>query len=189
MGDKMKDINSAEYWARQIVDREFEANRSRRGEICEWPVVGGSYVSGVDRIKAMKELAVRALLARDWFKRNGPPDVQPLPLSYDEREDLKGGRGLLQYIFALFARSLAHRNFNVNEHPSFADYVSGVLWEAERVDGDIGSLPNYPNELPRLKERFPPRELAGMGPGFCWLPPKLHAETMASYRRYRTRAA
>ena len=60
---------------------------------------------------------------------NGPADAQPLPLSYDEREDMKGG-GLLDYILALYARSLEGRDYDVKEHPSFADYVRGVLWEA-----------------------------------------------------------
>jgi len=189
MGDKMKIINLTERRARQLVDREFEANRARRGEICDWPITGGHYVSGFDRIKAMKELAVRALIARDWFTRNGPPDAPPLPLGYHEREDLKLGRGLLAYILALFARSLECRDYNLEEHPPFAEYISGVLWEAERVDGDIGGLPKYPGELAELKKRFPPRMLAGMGPGFCWLPKKLHAEMMANYRRHRARAS
>jgi glutathione S-transferase len=185
----MKNINLTEHTARRLVDSLFAANAAQRGEICEWPVIGGHYVSGFDPIKAMKELAVRALVARDWFARNGPPDAPPLPLGYHEREDLKGGRGLLAYILALFARSLEGRNYNVEEHPPLAEYVSGVLWEAERVGGDIGTLPKYPDELAKLKKRYPPAMLAGIGPGFRWEPPKLHAQTMASYRRYRTRAA
>jgi hypothetical protein len=183
----MKNINLTEDAARRLVDSLFAANAGQHGEICDWPIIGGHYVSGFDPIKAMKELAVRALLAREWFARNGPPDAPPLPLGYHEREDLKSGRGLLAYIFALFARSLEGRDYDVKEHPSPANYVSGVLWEAERVDGDIGILPKYPNELAELKKRFPPCMLAGMGPGFCWLPEKLHAETMTNYRRDRAR--
>jgi hypothetical protein len=180
--------NLAEYRARRLVDSLFDANAARQGEICEWPVIGGHYVSGSDPIEREKETAVRALLARDWFADNGPPDGPPLPLSHDEREDMKGGRGLLNYIFALYARSLEGRDYDVKEHPSPANYVSGVLWEAERVAGDIGALPAYPGELAELRKRFPPRKLAGIGPGFCWEPPKLHAQTMASYRRSRTHA-
>ena len=33
-------------------------------------------------------------------------------------------------------------------------------------------LPIYPDELPKLKKRFPPRELEGMKSGFCWYPRK-----------------
>ena len=72
--------------------------------------------------------------------------------------NLPSGLGLLAYIVRLYARSLDCRNYDVRGHPPFADYVSGVLWEAERVDGIIGKLRIYPAELPKLKKRFPPRE-------------------------------
>ena len=182
----MTDINLAEDQARQVVDSLFEANSTPRGQICEWPVIGGHYVSGSDAIEGTRETAVRALLARGRFAHNGPPGALPLPLSYDEREDMKG-RGLLNYIVALYARSLEGRNYDLNEHPSPSDYIGGVLWEAEY--GDLGTLPNCPDELAALKKRYPPTMLAGIGPGFCWQPPKLHAQTMASYRRSRARAA
>jgi hypothetical protein len=185
----MTDINLAEDQARQAVDSLFQANAARPGQICDWPVVGGHYVSGEDPIDEMGEKAVRGLLAREWFTINGPPDLSPLPLSYDEREDMKRGRGLLNYIFALYARSLEGRDYDLKEHPPLFGYVSGVLWEAERVDGEIGTLPDYPDELAELKKRYSPAMLAGMGPGFCWEPPKLHAQTMASYRRSRRRTA
>jgi hypothetical protein len=151
-------------------------------------VIGGHYVSGSDPIEGKRETAVRALLARDWFADNGPADGLPLPLSHEEREDMKSGRGLLNYIVALYARSLEGRDYDLKEHPAFSDYVSGVLWEAERVDGEIGTLPNYPDELAELKKRYPPTMLAGIGPGFCWQPPALHAETMASWQRSHARS-
>jgi glutathione S-transferase len=184
----MNDINLAEYRARRLVDSLFKANAARHVKICDWPVIGGHYVHGSDPIEEMKELAVSGLLAREWFARNGPPDAPPLPLGYHEREALKLGRGLLAYILALFARSLESRNYNLKEHPPFADYVSAVLWETERVDG-FGWLPDYPDELVELKKRYPPAMLAGIGPGLYWEPPALHAETMASWRRSKARAA
>lgn len=125
----------------------------------------------------------RAYLASERYAKQRPADAPPFPLSYDEREDLKEGRGLLSYLVALHARSLDNSEFDPDEHPSLADHISGILREAERVDGDIGTLPNYPDELLELKKRFPPRKMAGLGPGFCWEPPKQHAKTMASYRR------
>lgn len=95
------------------------------------------------------------------------------------------GRGLLLHIVAWYARSLEGREYDLKEHPSFADYVSGVLWEAELPVGSFADLPNYPpDELQELKKRFPPRMLKGMGPGLYWLPPKLHREEMVSVRRY-----
>ena len=181
----MNNINLAEDRARRLVDSLFKADAARHGEICDWPIVGGHYVSGFDPIKRMKKTAVRALVARDRFADNGPPDAQSLPLSYDERERLKG-HGLLNYIVALYARSLEGRDYDLQAHPSFSDYAGGVLWEAER--GEIGTLP-YSDELAELKKRYPPAMLAGIGPGFYWQSPKLHAQSMASFRRNRRRTA
>ena len=184
----MTDTNFFEYLALREVDRLFEADGDRYGALSSWPIFGGSYVIGVDPIDGVKEMAIRALLAREHFACSAPPDVPPLPLSDGERDDLKG-RGPLPYILSLFSASLDRRNYDLNEHPPFADYVSGVLWEAERPDGDIGTLPNFLGGLAELKKRFPPRRLPGLGVGFCWSPPKLHAEEMANYRRNRARDA
>ena len=133
--------------------------------------------------KRQKDEACCALLAREWFKFNGPADAQPFPISYDEREALKG-TGLLPHIVAWYARSLEGRDYDWDEHPPFADYVSGVLWEAELKNGSFVNLPNYPPEqLRELKMRFPPRMLKGMSAGAMWLPPKQHRKAMASLRR------
>ena len=74
----------------------------------------------------------------------------------------------------------------MKEHPRFADYVSGVLWESEHVQGG-GSLPIYPDELPKLKKRFPPRELEGMESGFCCYPPKRRKQAKKSGRLNQAR--
>jgi hypothetical protein len=152
------------YIAGEIISAIKHALQSGK-DLCKNPVTGAGFVYGVDPTGRQKKAAYSALLARDWFAFNGPADAQPLPLWCDERK----APGLLAYIARLYARSLADRNYDVREHPPFADYISGVLWEAERVDGIIGTLPIYPTELPKLTKRFPPRELTGMGPGFCWL--------------------
>lgn len=174
-----------------LVDREverlFKENPPVYGELCRNPVTFGSYVGGLDPIKLQKEDARRALLAREWFVFNGPADAQPLPVSSWERDKIHlredYARFLFHHVLALYSRSLEAHNFNFIEHPSFADYVSGVLWEAELPVGGFAGLPNVPDELRELKKRFPPRMLKGMGPGLCWLPPKQHAEAIASLRR------
>jgi hypothetical protein len=152
------------------------------GTNCKNPVTDAGYVAGLNPIKPQKEKARRALLAREHFRLNGPPDAPPLPLSHTEREDLKG-RSLLPHIVAWYARSLEARGYDVEEHPSFADYVSGVLWEAELPGGLVTLSPDCPDELGELKKRFPPRMLKGMSNGLYCYPPKLHAEHMASWRR------
>jgi hypothetical protein len=185
MESNMTIMNSADTLIGREVERLFRESPDQYwgARIFINPVIGGGYVPGDDPIEPQMEAACRALLAREWFAIHGPPDAQPLPLSYNAREDLKG-RGLLRHIVKWYARSLEGREYDVKEHPSFADYASGVLWEAELPVGGLVSLPNYPpDELRELKKRFPPRMLKGMGPGLCWLPPKLHAEAMASVRR------
>ena len=66
-----------------------------------------------------------ALAARKWFADHGPPDLQPLPLGYNEREALKHGG--VDHILAWFARSLDCRNYDVLEHPAFNEYARGVM--------------------------------------------------------------
>jgi hypothetical protein len=178
----MYKLNLTEYRIARLVDKLF--GDFRYGENCRNPVTGAGYIHGVDPIGPQKEVARRALLAREWFALNGPADAQPLPLWCDAGKAPERERALLLYIVRLYARSLQGREYDVKEHPPFADYVSGVLWEAQRVDGDIGTIPTDDRvQLQKLKERFPPRELTGMGLGFRWLSPKLYAEIMPDYRR------
>ena len=160
----MQDINSAEYQARRLVDSLFKANAARYGEICDWPVIGGHYVSGFDPIEATRETAVCALLARDWFADNGPADGPPLPLSHDEREDLKVGG--LKHLTAWFGRSLEGLDWKFWEHPSFDDYARGVMASDE--------TPYFIKKDEELQRRFPPCTLSGLGSGLCWKPPALN---------------
>jgi hypothetical protein len=107
-------------------------------------------------------LEQQAQLAQEHFAANGPPDAPRLPLSYDEREDLKtGGRST---IVALFARSWEGQRYNLLEHPAFDDYARGVM------TSDYS--PDFIKNDPALLRRFPPRSLPGLGPGLCWQPPK-----------------
>jgi hypothetical protein len=154
------------------VDRLFRKLPARRGELCWNPVTGGLFVKGLDPIKPQKERAYRALVAREWFALNGPPDAPPLPLSYEEREALKHG-GVL-HILAWYARSLEARDYAVEEHPSFDLYARGVMASSE--------APEFITEDEQLKKRFPPASLAGIGPGLGWWPPEEHSKTKASRR-------
>lgn len=124
----------------------------------------------------------QALAARDWFKHNGPADMPPLPLGYDEREALK--RGGVSHIVAWYACSLACRDYDVSVHPSFEDFARGVM-ASEHI--------SYPGALiqkdAELLKRFPPRPLKGLGPGLVWEPPALHAKTMANWWRSQARDA
>ena len=150
------------------VERLFSEIRVPRGSICENPVTGGQFVYKVDRTKPQKDIACRALKAREWFADNGPPDAPPLPLTYEEREEYKWQRRPLDYIIAQYARSLLEIRYDVATHPSFSDFASGLLW-----DHDNGGSPLHfsPEVRAELKKRFPPRKLEGMR-CYHWYPPK-----------------
>jgi hypothetical protein len=164
------------------VDRLFAEHPPIDGQLCMAPITNAFYVGGDDPVNPQKEAVHRTLLAREWWYVHGPAELQPLPLSGAER-DAFCGRTLLAYVFHWFARSLESRKFDIKEHPYFADYVSGVLWENDRPDNELGTLPNYgETQLAELKRRYPPRRLAGLGPAFCWYPLKQHADVMKRLR-------
>ncbi len=163
----------------ETVERAFDANRKHSGQICEIPILGGHYVPGFDRTKRLKETACRALAAREWFTIHSPADAPPLPLSHNEREDLKIGG--LPHIVAWYARSLDCRNYDLQDHPSFDDYACGVM-ASDRA-------PDFIKNDETLQKRFPPRPLKGLGPGLVWEAPAPYRKPRVSYRPPRARAA
>jgi hypothetical protein len=181
----MDTINLTETLIGREVERLFSKNPARSNGLCTNPVTGGDYVRGVDPIATQKKAAYRALLAREWFAFTGPRDATPLPINERDREYWKRTGRPLDYIIALYARSLSGR-YDVKKHPAFADYVSGVLWEHENVEGG-GQLPHSPEQLAEMKSRFPPRELEGMESGFCWYSPKRKKQAKKSGRLNQAR--
>ena len=108
----------------------------------------------------------QAQLAREHFATNGPPDAPALPLSYDEREDLKVGG--LPHIVSWYGRSWEARRYNLLEHPSFDDYARGLMaWE---------HTPYFIKNNEELLRRFPPRALPGLGLALRWQRPELQAQ-------------
>jgi hypothetical protein len=118
------------------------------------------------------------LYAREWFRENGSPDLQLLPLGYSEHPT----KSLAEFLLKYYARSLESRGYDVQAHPSFYDYACGAM--ASEFNG-LQQL----KQDEGLRKRFPPRPLAGLGPGLIWEPPKIHARTMATLRKYRQREA
>ena len=112
----------------------------------------------------------RAKAARKWFAENGPPDAQPLPLGYGERESLKHGG--VDHILAWYARSLADQNYDVLKHPSFYDYACGVMASPDTH--------NRVREDEQLRKRFPPCPLDGLDRHLYWKPSQPRAQTRAS---------
>jgi hypothetical protein len=149
----------------QQVDRLFSEVKAKRGDCCANPVTGTWFQWGIDSIRTQKKAAIAALRAREWFAVNGPPDAPPLPLSVDEHEDYRHGRGLRQ-IVGFYGRSLEANEYDIHRHPSFEDFARGLMacnsggWGVEKD--------------PEMRKRFPPRPLPGMGPGLYWQPPQKH---------------
>jgi hypothetical protein len=148
------DFMNAEF----VTEQLFKQLPKSCGSVCENPVTGARFVRGVDQIKPQKRSAYRALVAREWFEKNGPPDAPELPLSYAAREALKHGG--LDHIVAWFARSLETSNYDVDLHPSFDDYARGVLASEY--------APDFIKHDPILLHRFPPHALDQLGPGLIW---------------------
>jgi hypothetical protein len=126
-------------------------------------------MSGVDLTSSPR--GGRAKAARKWFTEHGPPDLQPLPLGYAEREALKDGS--LTHILAWFARSLADLKYDVLNHPSFDDFACGAMALPKSIFPSI-------SENVELLKRFPPRKLEGLDSHLYWKPPKSRKRTKAS---------
>ena len=119
-------------------------------------------ISGVDLGHSPR--GRRARFARKWFALNGPSDAPPLPLGYDEREDLKVGG--LKHLVAWYSSSLACLDYAVWDHPSLDEYARGVMASDE--------TPDFIKKDEELLKRFRPRTLTGLQPGLCWKPPSLN---------------
>ena len=107
-----------------------------------------------------KDLAQKALKAREWFAKQKPDDAPALPLSYAARERLKGAAAPLHYIVSLFGRSLDARGFRTEGHPNFDEYARGVM--ASKL------TPAFIREDAELLRRYPPEPLDELGGGLMW---------------------
>jgi hypothetical protein len=144
------------------VDRLFREAPDRDEKSRRNPVTQAGFTDD-DPIEPQKRAALRALTARAWFARENP-GLPPLPVSYAEREEYKG-RGGLHYIVSVYARSLKEfQNYDVDRHPSFERYACGVLASP--------NAPDFITQDEKLRRRFPPRPLDGLGNCLYWDPPK-----------------
>jgi hypothetical protein len=162
---------------KKYVDGLFKANRKL--DVARLPITEEWYAPKEDNIRPMKKYVCAALEAREWFYENGPPDVQPLPLSDAERERLKSGG--VKHILAWYARSLSGLKYNVKEHPSFDDYACGVM--ASQY------TPYFVKNNPELQRRFPARPLDRLDSGLWRHPPKRNVKGKTNNRRTAPEAA
>jgi hypothetical protein len=139
------------------VDRLFREAPDRFDDTRRNPVTGSRWVRGVDAVAPQKRAACRALVNRAWAAWDSP-GMPPLPLSYEEREKLKGHGGV-DYIWSVFARSLEAQR-PAAAHPSFEEYACGVMASP--------FAPNFIKQDHELLKRYPPRPMPGLGPGLMW---------------------
>jgi hypothetical protein len=181
----MAEIQMAEDRVDRLVEDLFAKNPGQYGQQCVNPVTGGRYVYGGDPIEQQKAEARRALLAREWFAIVGPKDMQPLPISDEEIENLKYALDSKQparnFILSCFGDSLRLNDHDLKSHPSFEAFARGIMASEH--------TPDFVKNDEALRKRYPPCLLAGFGPALIWEPPAIHAETMACYRRSMARTA
>jgi hypothetical protein len=158
---------------KQVLDA-FE-NDPYAGQHCvrHNPVTDGMFMRREDPLKPQLEAAYRALLARKHLAAVGPPDLPPLPTSYEEREHMKVGG--ITHILAWYARSWQGLKYDLHAHPDFNTYVCGVMASEH--------APPLIREDQDLLRRFPPRELPGLGAGLCWSPPETAQESRPTLPR------
>ena len=149
------------------------------GQVCENPVTGGRFLkgeTGEDSIAYQKRTAEKALLAQEWFAVHGPRNAPPLPVKAQDWEEMRHEFGL-NTLIGFYARSLAIRNWDVHNHPSFEDFARGLM----AIDTGFWALQQRVG--PAVLKRYPPRALAGMTPGTFWAPPKECEEFWAEHER------
>lgn len=156
------------------VKQLFDSLRAPTGECGTCPVTGGRFLWGHDRLAPVVERAVRTKLARLKFRRENPT-LPDLPLTYPDRESMKGMFSE-RYGIALYARSLAARSYKTAGHPSFETYARGLL-----------AVPHFRDwanrDAPELLRRYPPEFLPGLNEaGYfngTWRPANIRAVTTA----------
>jgi hypothetical protein len=147
-------------WARAIVDDAFDSAADKYDYVRRNPILGGDFVPEFDPIQEQKDAAIRAVLARLWHaKKHLDFDLQPLPLGWAEREEMQR-RGPVGHMLKWYARSLEARDYDVVEHPSFHDFVCGMMTDIE----------GFP-EFEELRDRFPPRAVPGLDPKVSYWEP------------------
>jgi hypothetical protein len=142
----------------QTVENLFANADDRHEEFRRNPITGSGFVRGLDPIRPQKQLAVKALKSRAWFEAQRPSDAAELPLSYEEREAIKMAG--VNYIVAVFGRSLEAGDYNTEEHPRFDWYARGVMASP--------LAPEHVRNDPDLLRRYPPAPLPGLGGGLIW---------------------
>jgi hypothetical protein len=152
---------------KSLVEKEVDRLFS---EVTQTNPITGMVNWGNDSIAPQKKAAIVALLAREWFAVNGPPDAPPLPLNVDDRDRFRGSGGL-KAVVGFYARSLSRQDYDLRKHPPFDDFARGLT--AVAMEKGLWGI----EKDTQLKRRFAPRSLEGMTSSTAyWDPPKKYAK-------------
>jgi hypothetical protein len=153
---------------KQQVDRQFRQLHARRGDWCNNPITGDSFVWGSGRTSEEKRSACRALVAREWHAEHSP-DALPLPVHTWDIDIAKRSASNVAHLLGYFSQSLAYDDWRISGHPPFEIYAQGVLASPE--------CPWFFAEDKTLVALFPPRPIYGLQLGLVYVSPsksKLH---------------
>jgi hypothetical protein len=134
------------------------------------PIWGLLYpVDDEKTVAILKARTRRALAAQAWFQLTGPAWAQPLPLSYEDRQQLlvKEDSNRME-LFWHYAESLAHTLWDYRTHPPFQKFGQGVMAHP--------AAPDHLREDPELLQEFPPAPLVGLSEELGWYSPEMLAE-------------
>jgi hypothetical protein len=146
------------------VNRLFRNIKSRYDGIEINPLTGNEFVPARD-LKPQKLIAIEALLARDWFEAQRPPDAPELPLGMrnciQARDQAIIKSDWIACLVSRFADSVARREYRTEGHPLFEEFARGLM-----------ASDMWPDEMhkdPDLLRRYPPKPLPGLKHG-VWSP-------------------
>jgi|tagenome__1003787_1003787.scaffolds.fasta_scaffold20988526_8 hypothetical protein len=141
------------------VDRLFTRATAEvlRGELCENPVTGSSFVFGRDSISAQKENALRAQRARWYFGMTKPGDFPSLPVNRREWPRMVY-ESPVDWLVVHYARSWSSNEYDLN-HPDIAMYAGGLRASGLIAGSAVGDF--IRSDVEQLLGRFQPRQLSG----------------------------
>jgi len=142
----LEKVMTAKAFVEARVLKAFETAPDKDSRFRRNPFTGGSYVAGEDPEDQQIALAVAVVEIALAFKKLEIPGAPDFPSSYAAREALKG-LGPYPHMVALWARSLAANKYRAHDHPTFEDYVAGVLAHPELSAMLQRIYPGFPHHV------------------------------------------
>jgi hypothetical protein len=183
LNDRLKDgdmieLTPAEYHE-MIADLYFlrfvDVGR-HEGTFIRVPVLGRLYCAAdEERAFELKQQTKAYLLARKHYRLHGPSWAPRLPAIDADIERLERDEDNRLYLWGRFAASLRSVAWDLEVHPPWDAYASGVM-AYEHAPSEI-------REDRRLRAQYPPKKLAGIDPDLYWRSPKDVAESWAAHAK------